>query len=232
MKLTDANRPLRVLDKVLQGGLGAGNVGVLMSRHGTGKIAVLTSIALDHAMDGRNTLHVSVGKSVSDIRAFHNEVLNEIVESLGLGDRGELFTKVERHKQIYTYRDGSFSLERLRESLGFLAEHAEFQPEIVELQGWPDFESTSREEFQELKAIAAERSLELWCAAQSHRDDPTDERGVPDHVRRLEEEIEVLVALEPEGEHVRLRFIKTHGTPPPEGIHLEFDPKSMLIRWR
>ncbi|MGA1780373.1 MAG: hypothetical protein ACO4CW_08565, partial [Planctomycetota bacterium] len=66
MNLVDGNRPLRVLDKVLQGGLGLGNVGVVMAQHGLGKVAVLTSIAIDHAMDGKNALHVSVGKSVSD----------------------------------------------------------------------------------------------------------------------------------------------------------------------
>ena len=47
MKPTDQNRPLRVLEKVLQGGLGKGNVGVIMARHGMGKIAVMTSIAID-----------------------------------------------------------------------------------------------------------------------------------------------------------------------------------------
>ena len=39
MSITDQNRPLRVFDKVLKGGLGAGNLGIIMSRHGTGKTA-------------------------------------------------------------------------------------------------------------------------------------------------------------------------------------------------
>ena len=65
MNLTDANRPLRVLDKVLEGGLGLGNVGVVMARHGLGKVAVLTSIAIDHGsrfqlatIKGREYTHV------------------------------------------------------------------------------------------------------------------------------------------------------------------------------
>ncbi|MCA8961604.1 MAG: hypothetical protein KDC38_13865, partial [Planctomycetes bacterium] len=82
--MIDSNRPLRVLDKAIGGELGRGNLGLVMSRHGTGKLAVLTSIAIDHAMDSRNTLHVAVGKSLGDVRAYHDEVYAEILRTLGL----------------------------------------------------------------------------------------------------------------------------------------------------
>lgn len=232
MKLTDANRPLRVLDKVIQGGLGRGNIGVLMSRHGTGKVAVLTSIALDHAMDGRNTLHVALDESVTDIRAYDDEVFHEIATSLRLENSADILAKVERHKQIYTYKNGSFNLERLALTLKFLAERAEFVPEMIELQGWPDFQSVTEAELQELKSIAVEHQCEIWCNCHTSRDDANDERGVPDYMSAFEEFIEVLIALEPDERHVNLKFIKTHDEEPAEGIHLEFDPRTMLIRWR
>ena len=232
MKLTDANRPLRVLEKVIQGGLGAGNIGVLMSRHGTGKVAVLTSIAVDHAMDGRNTLHVALNESVTNIRAYDDEVLHEIAESLDLQDRSRLITNVERHKQIYTYRSGGFSIDRFEETLRFLAERAEFKPEMIELRGWPDFRKATIQDLERLKSCAVEHSCEIWCTAHTTREDQLDGDGVPDYLSRLLDFIEVLIALEPEGSHVNLRFIKTHDQRPPTGIHLEFDPKTMLIRWR
>ena len=232
MKPTEGNRPLRVLDRAMGGGLGYGNLGVVMSRHGTGKVAVLTSIAIDHALDGRNTLHVAIGKSASDIRAFHDEVLHEILKSLDLHDNVDHQTNVERHKQIYSYRDGSFSLDRLSETLRFLAEHAEFKPELIELQGWPDFQKVSEDELNALKAIAVEHQTEVWLTAQTTRNDNNDDRGVPDYVARHEKLISVLLALEPEDDHMRIRFVKTQGSAPPGGLHLEFDPKTMLIRWR
>jgi len=232
MKLTDANRPLRALDKVIQGGLGKGNIGVLTSRHGTGKVAVLTSIAVDHAMDGRNVLHVALNESISDIRAYDDEVFDEIATSLGLHDRAEVLAKVERHKQIYTYRSGGFSVDRLGETLRFLAERAEFAPQMIELQGWPEFRTLAAEDFGNLKRLAVDHECEIWCYAHSTRTDELDERGIPSFIARFENHIEVLIALEPEGRHVNLRFAKTHDQPPPDGIHLEFDPRTMLIRWR
>ena len=49
---------------------------------------------------------------------------------------------------------------------------------------------------------------------------------------RFTDHISVMMSLEPEAGNVPIRFIKVHDGAPPEGINLEFDPKSMLIRWR
>ena len=49
---------------------------------------------------------------------------------------------------------------------------------------------------------------------------------------RLSATVSVVVALEPEERHVPLRFVKVHGRSLPEGIHLDFDPRTMLLRWR
>ena len=59
-----------------------------------------------------------------------------------------------------------------------------------------------------------------------------DEHGVPEFIAGFAQDIEVMIALEPEGRIVNLRFVKTHDQTPPEGIHLTFHPNTMLIRWR
>lgn len=232
MKLTDSNRPMRVLDKVLKGGLGAGNLGVVMSRHGLGKMAVLTSIALDHSMDGRNTLHVAIGESVGDIRAYHDEVLQAILTSLAVPNKDEIMTQVERHKQIYTFRDGNFTLERLRETLDFLRGGPEFAPVLVELQGWPDFEKITAEEVSELREIAKKYECEIWIPAHTHREDGVNEQGLPEYISRFSDDLSVLIGLEPQSDHVKINVLKAHESPVSEGIHLELDPKTLLIRWR
>ncbi len=232
MKLSEANRPLRVFDKAMQGGLGAGNIGLLMSGHGTGKVGVLTAITLDHAINGRRVLHVAIGKPVSDIRAYQDEVLHEILQKIDVGERPDLITKVERHRQIYTYVKSAFGARKLRETLAFLANHGEFRPELIDIQGWPDFATMTPEELQELKKIAEEFKTELWLTAHTQSGDRCDARGVPEYVARFDDAIAVIVALEPRGNMVALRFTKTHNAAPPNGIHLEFDPHTHLIYWR
>lgn len=231
MSITDQNRPLRVFDKVLKGGLGAGNLGVVMSRHGTGKNAILTSIAIDHAMNGVNTLHACVGKSVDEIRAYDDEVLHTIIEAYGISDHARVMTKVERHKQIYTYGDGDMSVDRLRNTLTFLAEHAQFKPGLVELQMWPDFETVDMDTMQALKGLATEFETEIWMSAHTHREDEEGGISMPDFVKRFEDILSVIVGLEPESDDVHVRFLKTHDFTPPE-VNLQFSPRTMLLRWR
>lgn len=232
MSLTDANRPIRVFEKVLDGGLGKGNIGVVMSRHGTGKTALLTSLAVDNAMSGHHTLHICFGKSVDDVRAYDDEVLAEIIRCYGIDDKAAVMTTVERNKQIYTYQDGDFNRHRLRSTLEILDKHAEFRPEFVEIQGWPSFSRMNEEEIRALRAIAVEFNCEIWLSAHTHREDEVDERGMPLYLGPLENHIEVIVALDPEMEHVNIRFVKTRGKAAESAVNLEFDPKTMLLRWR
>ena len=147
-------------------------------------------------------------------------------------NKEEVLAKVERHKQIYTYKAGGFSVDRLGETLRFLAERAEFRPEMIELQGWPDFRTFAPADFGNLKKLAVEHQCEIWCNAHTTREDKVDEHGVPEFIAGFAQDIEVMIALEPEGRIVNLRFVKTHDQTPPEGIHLTFHPNTMLIRWR
>ena len=230
MSQQDPNRPLRIFDKILHGGLGRGNLGILMSRHGTGKVAVMTTLAIDHAMNEHNSLHVAYGKPIDHVRAYDDEVLEEIMKAYDLNDRAELMTRVERHKQIYTYGSGQLDTKRLRNTLEFLSEHAQFRPQMVEIQGWPDFETITDDEIRAIKALAVEFDSEIWLSAHTHRGDEPGE-AIPPYISRFDNHLSVIVGLEEEAEHVNIRFLKTHDFTPPEGIHLEFDPRTMLIRW-
>ena len=54
--------PLRLFEHSIHGGLGRGNVGVVVARHGIGKTAFLVGIALDDAMRGRKVLHARLAR--------------------------------------------------------------------------------------------------------------------------------------------------------------------------
>ena len=50
--------PLRILEQSSHGGLGRGNLGVVMARAGVGKTAFLVHIALDTLLRDRKVFHV------------------------------------------------------------------------------------------------------------------------------------------------------------------------------
>jgi len=225
--------PLRVFERSLHGGLGKGNIGVVTSRKGVGKTAFLTDIALDDLMRERPVLHVTLQHSVERVLSFYDEMFGELARSQRLEDEAETRLAVERHRHVLSYKGiKEFHLERLRESLGFLAQHAAFRPEALVLDGYPDFTAVTAAEIAALKQLAQDFALELWVTALHHREgQPQDERGVPLEVARFEAYLSVIVHLEPQGDHVMLRLVKDHENPDLAALHLELDPRTLLLRW-
>ena len=73
--------PLRLFEHSIHGGLGRGNVGVVVARHGIGKTAFLVGIALDDAMRERKVLHVSLDNTVDHIREFYDEIFMDLAHA-------------------------------------------------------------------------------------------------------------------------------------------------------
>jgi hypothetical protein len=223
--------PLRVFEKSIHGGLGKGNIGVVMSRAGVGKTAFLTGLALDDLMRGRKVLHVSLEDPVERIRNFYEAIFNEIRRVEPIEDASAVFHKIEQDRMIHTYNSGELSVDKLRSNLSFLKDHAQFEPQIVILDGI-NFHNTSNEELAAVKEIAGEANAEIWISALTHRDKPaTDPRGVDDRVVCFEDYIDVMVLLHPEADSsITIRLIKDHDNTDVTDLHMQLDPKTLMIR--
>ena len=171
--------PLRVFEKSIHGGLGKGNLGVVMSRAGVGKTAFLIDIALDDLMRGRKVLHVSFNESLDHVKEFYDEIFEDLKRSMRMEDAQETHLLVERSRMIHTYRGTDFSPEKLERDTVFYKEHLQFQPEVVIVDR---FNLTTAQETQmaALKEYARTHNVELWLSALTHRDEPvTNPRGFP-----------------------------------------------------
>ena len=78
--------PLRAFDKSLHGGLGKGNLGVLVSRHGVGKTACLVHLATDKLFRNQHIIHVSFSGNVDHVISWYKEVFRQISENRDLED--------------------------------------------------------------------------------------------------------------------------------------------------
>ena len=70
--------PMRIFENSIHGGLGAGNLGVVVARHGMGKTAFLVDIALDDLMRGRKVLHVTIGRTIEHVREYYEEIFRDL----------------------------------------------------------------------------------------------------------------------------------------------------------
>ena len=67
LKQLNSVSPLRVFEDSINGGLGKGNLGVIVSKKGVGKTACLVHIATDKLFKGEHVIHVSFSGNVEHV---------------------------------------------------------------------------------------------------------------------------------------------------------------------
>ena len=225
--------PVRIFERAIGGGLGDGEMGVVLSRRGVGKTGFLIGLAVDQLLQGRKVLYISTKESVEHINNFFDQIFHAMAASLDMDQVPQKQLRMERNRYIHVYNRDSFSLEKLEQSVAFLKDAAGFVPDMVILDGTPRFESTEEWEIQGVKKMAAEWGAEIWTSSNIHRQgQESDARGVPNTVARFDDEISVIINLEPESDHVKVKILKEHGSTEPAQVQIELDPKTLLLRWR
>jgi len=223
-KFLNARSPLRRLEEGLHGGLGPGNVGVVVAGHGVGKTCFLVGVALDELLRGGRVLHVSLEATVQHVRAFYDTVFEELASSTQLEDAAVVHAEVDRRRSIRVYPPGGLDPAKLREAVALEAEAAE-RPSLVIVEGL-DFGSLDRMALEDVKKLAVERAAEIWLSAAS-----PDEQvpSVPEAVARFEDLVSVILALEPGLDSVGLRALKDHDNADLSDLRVSLDPHTLLL---
>lgn len=222
--------PLRVFEKSIRGGLGKGNLGVVMSRAGVGKTAFLIGVALDDLLRKQKAIHVSFEDPVERLREFYEAIFLELRRSIHLADPVEARLNMERHRMIHSYRSRELSVAKLRANLAFLKDHGQFVPQVVILDG-VNFLNTDNQELADLKQFAVDHQVEVWMSAQTHRELPRDERRIAKEIVRFEDYISVVVLLHPAHKGaVTIEILKDHDNPNVADLKMELDPTSLLVK--
>lgn len=230
--MTDRS-PVRIFERAIGGGLGAGNLGVVLSRPGVGKTAFLIGLAVDQLLQGKKVLYISTKEPVEHINDFFEQIFQSMAETLGLDDVPRRQLRMERNRHIHVYNRKTFSVEKLEQAVGFLDDAMGFTPDMVIMDGTPRFENTEEWELENIKALAAKWGAQVWASSNTHREDQDiDDRGVPATVAKFESHLNVIIDLMPENEHIKVKLIKVHDDSEIAQVQLEVDPRTMLLRWR
>lgn len=219
--------PLRVLEKSIHGGLGRGNVGVIVARHGVGKTAFLVGIALDDLMRGRNVLHVSLGHDMDKVIAFYDDIYLDLARTLELEDVWQARRDLESHRRISCYRPDEFSMRKLRGAVEFWHDQG-FYPAAIVVEGF-SFEHATAEILKELRQVAGEANAEVWMSAVRTREAEVDSRGIPEPLTPLEPQLDVILSMAHDGKGVHISLLKDHDSPEVSDLKLALDPTTLLL---
>jgi hypothetical protein len=225
--------PLRILERALGGGLGRGNIGVVLSRHGVGKTGFLIGIALDALLQGRKVLHISTKESVEHTRDFYDLLFRNLTTDLQLDNLAQRHLEMERNRHILVYNRKLFSLAKLEQSVSFLREAAGFVPSVVIMDGTPRFEKTEEWEMEGVARLASEWDAEIWTATNLHREgQELTAKGIPVTVAQFDRWLSVILLLEPTAERVRVRILKDRDRDDIADLRSILDPVTRLLRWQ
>ena len=223
-KFLMARSPVRLLEKGLHGGLGKGNLGLVLAGHGIGKTSFLVGVALDELLRGGDVLHVAIDQTVAHTRAHYDTLFEELASSARLDDAPVVHADVDRRRSIRAVTSASFSAAKLREAVKIQQETAG-APALVILENF-DAARGSKDELLDMKALAQELGAELWLSVACPGEKVD---GLPGALGSARDTFGVILALEPEGKGVALRALKDHESPNPSALRVALDPRTLLL---
>ncbi|WP_136810510.1 hypothetical protein [Desulfosediminicola flagellatus] len=221
------NNPLKALGLEEKAKDGIRNMGLVMSRAGLGKTAILVQFALDCMLVGNKVLHVSIGETVDKTRSWYDDILSLLTE----GETVESIPEVMKNRMIMTFKESSFSKAILEERLDDLVEQNIYKPECLIIDGF-DFTSADRETVQEMREFMEQRGLKMiWFSAVRHReDDRVSTDGVPAPCHEIDDLFDTVLLINPEGDEINLDILKCEECTVDPGTTLKLDPSTMLIQ--
>lgn len=223
-KFLTARSPVRLLEKGLHGGLGKGNLGLVLAGHGIGKSSFLVGVALDELLRGGHVLHVAIDQTVAHTRTHYDTLFEELASHGRLDDASTVHADVDRRRSIRAVSSASFGAAKLREAVKIQQETAA-APGLVILENF-DAARASKDELLDMKALAQEVGAELWLSVACPGEKVD---GLPGALASVRDVFGVILALEPEGKTVALRALKDHESQNPSALRVALDPRTLLL---
>ncbi len=233
MQLQELNElsPLRVFDESLGGGLGRGNLGVLVSRHGVGKTACLVHLATDKLLHNEHVIHVSFSGNVEHVINWYKEVFREVSAGRTLDDSATVYNNILSNRVVMNFSQENVTIDKVLSSLETLIKHGSFKADAILFDGYK-LTIATEDDVRKIKAFAQEMDLEVWFSVSPVRRDVTyDKYGVPNTMLKYVELIDVLIGLvyNEELDKVVMTAVKAQGQMMEKPMGVTLDPKTMLI---
>ena len=233
MDIVELNKisPLRTFESGIDGGLGKGNLGVIVSKHGVGKTACLVHIATDKLMRKENVIHVSFSGNVEHVMSWYKEIFGGISSRRALEDSTEVFEDLLTNRVVMNFAQETMDIDKILGSLKSLIQQGAFKADAVLFDGYK-LTVASEEDVKKIKAFAQDLNIEVWFSVSPVRVDVEfDEYGIPNTIESYKDLIDVLVGLKysDNKDRVILSVVKSHDRQDSERMQVFLDPKSMLI---
>lgn len=168
--------------EILQGGLGAGELGCIVAPTGVGKSHFLTHLGANAMRNGINVLHYTFELSETAIGIRYDSNLCDIDSNDVIDNKDSILASYQNKKlgklKIKYYPTGTATVQTLRAHMERLSLKG-FDPGLV-LIDYADIMRSSRQfesvrhelklVYEELRGFAGEKGIPIWTASQSNKE--------------------------------------------------------------
>ena len=219
--------PLRILQRSIRGGLGAGNLAAVLAPPGVGKSAFLVQVGLDELLRGGLVLHIALGQTVERVSAWYRALFADLAESVDLADRAGVAETIGHRLLIRAYADGSHAPNRVDEALAPFDSHLVFRPSVILVDGLDWSGPGCPEALAAMKARARRAGAELWTTAQTRGDQGA--LALPPPCDPCAALVDVGLLLEPRETCVAVRLVKDFDNPSPADVRLALHCETLRL---
>ncbi|MGI5173064.1 hypothetical protein H0R92_05600 [Treponema sp. OMZ 840] len=213
--------PVRFFDQATNGGLKAGEMGILISKKGLGKTAVLVQIGLDMLLQEKQVVHVSFNQHTNAIITWYEDIFWEMSKKKNLSNPEEIKNELISKRIILNFNQNTVSAGQIVNTLKALL--AGGIPTACLIIDGLNFSKVQQDDIATLKNYAAEAGFVIWATCNCENEDPCTVMN-----KQTAEQINTIVHLEQKNDAIDMQVLKMHCTPV-KGINLKLDTKTLLM---
>ena len=112
--------PIRAFDEATNGGLKAGELGLVTAKKGLGKTSVLVQFGMDTLLNGKQLVHVSFDQHSENVISWYDGIYNEISKKKTIANAADVKDQIVRNRTILNFNQDNFNLEKVVNTLNAL----------------------------------------------------------------------------------------------------------------
>ncbi len=213
--------PIRIFDNATEGGLKAGEIGLVTAKKGLGKTSVLVQFGMDTLLDGNQLVHVSFDQHSSNVISWYDGIFTEIARKKNLLNADEVKENVFRNRTILNFNQENFNLTRVVNTLNALNAGGIKIAGVV-IDG-VDLKKVEADELQAVQAYAKASKASIWMSANAEGESIKENIPSP-----LEPFFTAVINLTSKDNNVKINILKFRDKKDIE-TGMKLDTKSFLI---
>jgi len=221
--------PIRIFEQAINGGLIAGEMGIIAAPSGIGKTSVLVQIALDKLLQGKKVIHISFTQHTDYVLVWYKDIFNEFIKKRNLEDAKDAKSEIEKSRVLMKFNQEGLTVEQILKSVRALIKDGGFNADSVIVDGL-NFAAVKEDHIAAFKTFAEEMGVSIWFSCTVKGEEPFyDKRNTPLVVKDYADRFEVIVVLEPKQDNITLTVSRSRDARVSESPALKLDPKTLLI---